>query len=125
MENTNVSEIIAKIESNCEFGGNLYSKEQVVNILRMVKCTYEPSNSVVDVDWLESLTDLIDDAKNELECVDIDYASIEVEVSGREIELSEGEIENLDDLEESLDKLRTKVEEMVVKLKYIEVKEEE
>jgi hypothetical protein len=125
MENTNVSEIIAKIESNCECGGDIYSKEQVVNILRMVKCTYEPSNSVVDVEWLESLTDLIDDAKNELQCVDIDYDSIEVEVSGRRIDLSEGEIMNLDDLEQSLDELRNKVEKVLVGLKYIEVTESE
>lgn len=91
MTNTNAGELIAKLESAPEFGGAFYSKEQVINFLKMVQCT-QPTTHAVDEQWLQKLYDKLRELRSDIETIEVDYDSVTFSLSGNEIELDSAEI---------------------------------
>ena len=111
MENTNVSEIIAKVKSSSEFGGVMYTQEQVITLLEMVKCTQSQSELPSGV--LDKMQSMLDDIQTHCDNLSVNVDDISFSVRhGNEIYVDGGdvEIENKYDLEESIVQLESYIQ---------------
>ena len=106
MTNTNVNDLIKSMEKN-EFGGSIFSREDVIRILGMVRVTEQPKTSAINLNALfEDLNYIID----EIASIDIDKGSLEFSINySNEVELDSYELQR-DEAKEAVERIIKKLE---------------
>ena len=106
MQNTNVSEIIAKVQSSTEFGGAMYTQEQVIAFLKMVQCTNQ-EESGIGLRALLEIESQLDSIQIKIENLEVDKKSAELRMGyDNRVELYMCEIEGTKELLKELDDLQ-------------------
>jgi hypothetical protein len=90
-----------------EFGGSIFSREDVIRILGMVRVTEQPKTSAINLNALfEDLNYIID----EIASIDIDKGSLEFSINySNEVELDSYELER-DEAKEAVERIIKKLE---------------
>jgi len=106
MENTNVNEIIAKVQSSSEFGGAMYTQEQVINILKMVQCT-KPEQAGASLETLQKIEAHLESLEAKVCDLEVDVDSAEFEMNYNNcVELNSCDITGKEEIEKELDALK-------------------
>jgi len=118
MEKRNVNDVIKQMEdSSNDLCGSIYTKEQVLSILKSLsfeKPTEAPSNVL---ELLESIKEKVEDIQTDMDNLEVDKGSAEFSINySNEVCIDSCDIEGKEDVETKLNELFDLVDKEIEKL---------